>query len=76
VRPDIGMRHRQGEGRHLHGAARPHRQRAREAIPCGSPLTLIRKFSPFEVSGLARAGVASDRIHYEFFRPADELLAA
>jgi hypothetical protein len=25
---------------------------------------------------LARAGVASDRIHYEFFGPADELLAA
>jgi nitric oxide dioxygenase len=28
------------------------------------------------VGGLARAGVAADRIHYEFFGPADELLAA
>ena len=28
------------------------------------------------VSGLARAGVAADRIHYEFFGPADALLAA
>jgi nitric oxide dioxygenase len=30
---------------------------------------------PF-LRALARAGVASDRIHYEFFGPADELLAA
>jgi nitric oxide dioxygenase len=28
------------------------------------------------VGGLARAGVAADRIHHEFFGPADELLAA
>lgn len=28
------------------------------------------------VSGLAQAGVSADRIHYEFFGPADELLAA
>ncbi|WP_276117977.1 NO-inducible flavohemoprotein [Pararhizobium qamdonense] len=28
------------------------------------------------VSGLTRAGVPSDRIHYEFFGPADELIAA
>lgn len=28
------------------------------------------------VGGLARAGVPQDRIHYEFFGPADELLAA
>ncbi|MFD1488723.1 MULTISPECIES: NO-inducible flavohemoprotein [Ancylobacter] len=28
------------------------------------------------VSGLSSAGVAADRIHYEFFGPADELLAA
>lgn len=28
------------------------------------------------VGGLARAGVSQDRIHYEFFGPADELLAA
>jgi nitric oxide dioxygenase len=38
---------------------------------CG-PRAFLRAF----VSGLARAGVASDRIHYEFFGPADELLAA
>jgi nitric oxide dioxygenase len=38
---------------------------------CG-PKPFLRAF----VSGLARAGVASDRIHYEFFGPADELLAA
>jgi nitric oxide dioxygenase len=38
---------------------------------CG-PRAFLRSF----VSGLARAGVASDRIHYEFFGPADELLAA
>ncbi|MDS7598495.1 NO-inducible flavohemoprotein [Agrobacterium tumefaciens] len=28
------------------------------------------------VNGLLQAGVASDRIHYEFFGPADELIAA
>ena len=28
------------------------------------------------VGGLVAAGVPSDRIHYEFFGPADELLAA
>jgi len=38
---------------------------------CG-PKPFLRAF----VSALARAGVASDRIHYEFFGPADELLAA
>lgn len=38
---------------------------------CG-PRAFLRSF----VSGLARAGVASGRIHYEFFGPADELLAA
>jgi nitric oxide dioxygenase len=38
---------------------------------CG-PRPFLRAF----VGGLARAGVASDRIHYEFFGPADELLAA
>jgi nitric oxide dioxygenase len=38
---------------------------------CG-PRSFLRTF----VSGLARAGVAADRIHYEFFGPADELLAA
>ena len=38
---------------------------------CG-PRGFLRAF----VSGLARAGVAADRIHYEFFGPADELLAA
>jgi nitric oxide dioxygenase len=38
---------------------------------CG-PRGFLRVF----VGGLARAGVAGDRIHYEFFGPADELLAA
>ena len=38
---------------------------------CG-PRPFLRSF----VSGLAQAGVASGRIHYEFFGPADELLAA
>jgi nitric oxide dioxygenase len=38
---------------------------------CG-PKPFLRAF----VSGLARAGVAADRIHYEFFGPADDLLAA
>ena len=38
---------------------------------CG-PKPFLRAF----ISGLARAGVAADRIHYEFFGPADELLAA
>ncbi len=38
---------------------------------CG-PRPFLRSF----VSGLAREGVASGRIHYEFFGPADELLAA
>lgn len=38
---------------------------------CG-PRAFLRNF----VSGLARAGAASGRIHYEFFGPADELLAA
>jgi nitric oxide dioxygenase len=36
----------------------------------------LRAFLRNLVSGLARAGVASGRIHYEFFGPADELLAA
>src|SRR4051812_12027385 len=35
-----------------------------------------RAFLRYFVSGLARAGVASERIPYEFFGPADELLAA
>ncbi len=35
-----------------------------------------RSFLRFFVSGLTQAGVAPDRIHYEFFGPADELLAA
>lgn len=38
---------------------------------CG-PRGFLRAF----VGGLARAGVAGDRIHYEFFGPADELLGA
>jgi nitric oxide dioxygenase len=38
---------------------------------CG-PKPFLRAF----VSGLSLAGVATDRIHYEFFGPADELLAA
>ena len=38
---------------------------------CG-PRAFLRKF----VGGLAQEGVASGRIHYEFFGPADELLAA
>jgi nitric oxide dioxygenase len=38
---------------------------------CG-PKPFLRAF----VSGLSLAGVASDRIHYEFFGPADALLAA
>jgi len=38
---------------------------------CG-PRPFLRAF----VGGLAQAGVRSDRIHYEFFGPADELLAA
>jgi len=38
---------------------------------CG-PRPFLRHF----VSGLAQAGMASGRIHYEFFGPADELLAA
>ncbi|MEP9378775.1 NO-inducible flavohemoprotein [Aquabacter sp. CN5-332] len=38
---------------------------------CG-PKPFLRAF----VSGLSQAGVLSDRIHYEFFGPADELLAA
>jgi nitric oxide dioxygenase len=38
---------------------------------CG-PRPFLRTF----VSGLALAGVRSDRIHYEFFGPADEILAA
>ena len=38
---------------------------------CG-PRPFLRAF----VSGLAHAGVPSTRIHYEFFGPADELLAA
>lgn len=38
---------------------------------CG-PKPFLRAF----VSGLAMAGVAVDRIHYEFFGPADEALAA
>ncbi len=35
-----------------------------------------RPFLRGAVSALSLAGVASDRIHYEFFGPADELLAA
>lgn len=35
-----------------------------------------RPFLRFFVSGLTRAGVSSDRIHYEFFGSADEVLAA
>lgn len=35
-----------------------------------------RPFLRFFVSGLTRAGVSPDRIHYEFFGPADEVLAA
>ncbi len=38
---------------------------------CG-PKPFLRAF----VAGLSLAGVASDRIHYEFFGPADELMAA
>ena len=38
---------------------------------CG-PRAFLRNF----VGGLARAGVASGRVHHEFFGPADELLAA
>lgn len=38
---------------------------------CG-PKPFLRTF----VAGLASAGVPADRIHYEFFGPADELLAA
>ncbi|MGZ2506049.1 NO-inducible flavohemoprotein [Rhizobium leguminosarum] len=35
-----------------------------------------RPFMRFFVSGLTQAGVSADRIHYEFFGPTDELLAA
>lgn len=35
-----------------------------------------RPFLRAAVSGVSLAGVASERIHYEFFGPADELLAA
>ncbi len=35
-----------------------------------------RPFMRFFVSGLTKAGVSADRIHYEFFGPTDELLAA
>jgi nitric oxide dioxygenase len=35
-----------------------------------------RPFLRALVSGLSQAGVPADRIHYEFFGPADELLAA
>lgn len=38
---------------------------------CG-PKPFLRTF----VAGLSLAGVASDRIHFEFFGPADELMAA
>jgi nitric oxide dioxygenase len=38
---------------------------------CG-PKPFLRSF----VAGLSLAGVAADRIHYEFFGPADELIAA
>lgn len=38
---------------------------------CG-PKPFLRTF----VAGLSLAGVAADRIHYEFFGPADELMAA
>ena len=35
-----------------------------------------RPFLRHAVSALSLAGVSSERIHYEFFGPADELLAA
>ncbi|QXQ05351.1 NO-inducible flavohemoprotein [Sphingosinicellaceae bacterium] len=38
---------------------------------CG-PKLFLRAF----VGGLSRAGIHADRVHYEFFGPADELLAA
>ena len=38
---------------------------------CG-PRAFLRTF----VTGLSQAGVPASRIHYEFFGPADELLAA
>lgn len=38
---------------------------------CG-PRPFLRKF----VAGLSLSGIPADRIHYEFFGPADELLAA
>jgi nitric oxide dioxygenase len=38
---------------------------------CG-PKPFLRAF----VGGLSLAGVPNDRIHYEFFGPADELMAA
>ena len=38
---------------------------------CG-PRAFLRTF----VTGLSEAGVPASRIHYEFFGPADELLAA
>ena len=44
---------------------------AADVYLCG-PKTFLRTF----VSGLSAAGVRADRIHYEFFGPADELMAA
>ncbi len=35
-----------------------------------------RPFLRSLVAGLAQSGVPADRIHYEFFGPTDELLAA
>lgn len=35
-----------------------------------------RPFLRYFVAGLREAGVPADRIHYEFFGPADEQLAA
>lgn len=45
--------------------------RSADVYLCG-PKGFLRTF----VSGLAAAGVPADRVHYEFFGPADELLAA
>lgn len=45
--------------------------READVFLCG-PRPFLRLF----VNGLIKAGVPADRIHYEFFGPADELLAA
>jgi nitric oxide dioxygenase len=54
-----------------------------EWLAANTPLVLAdyylcgpRPFLRALVSGLSQAGVPADRIHYEFFGPADELLAA